>query len=263
MTAWHPFHLLCASYTEIGLGLGLHRSSREFKVDFNLLGPFFTQPRLDVKSYSRATILFVDDDPCMREVMAMMLEEEGYEVSTAEDGFEALAQLRTSIPDLIISDLHMPRMSGIEFLSTIRRRFPAVPVIAISGSHAIDARFPAGVIADAFYPKGRCHPDELLRTIRALMSGPLARPTNYHPCQPPAIQNARISRDSSGLPVLLLTCTDCLRTFSLNAAGYIDDRVLQAHCGHCSAPVKFLIEMAPASTPAILRTGDRVRGAAA
>lgn len=214
-----------------------------------------------MKSISRATILFVDDDPCMREVMAMMLDEEGYEASTAADGLEALAQLRTSIPDLIISDLHMPRMSGIEFLSVIRRRFPAVPVIAISGAHAMDASFPAGVIADAFYPKGRCHPDDLMRTIRALMHGPLSRPINYRPCQPPAIQNARVSRDSSGLPVLLLTCSDCLRSFSLNAAGLVDDRILQAHCGHCHFPVQFIIDME--QVPAMLPRREHVSASAA
>lgn len=205
---------------------------------------------------SRATILFVDDDPCMCEVMAMMLNEEGYEVSTAADGFDALAQLRSFIPDLIISDLHMPRMSGVEFLSVIRRRFPAIPVIAISGAHAMDASFPVEVMADAFYPKGRCHPDELMRTIRALMYGPLPRPTNYRLCQSPAIQNARISHDSSGLPVLLLTCTDCLRAFSLNAAGSVGDGMLQAHCRHCRVPVQFFIEIPQAPAPSMLRSPD-------
>lgn len=209
-----------------------------------------------MKNFSRASILFVDDDHCMREVMAMMLSEEGYEVSTAADGFEALAQLRSSIPDLIISDLHMPGMSGIEFLSVVRRRFPAIPVIAISGAHAIDASLPIGVMADVFYPKGRCHPDELMRTIYDLMRGPLARPTNYRPCHPPAIQSARTSYDSSGLPVLLLTCTDCLRAFSLNAAGYVGDGVFQAHCRHCGVPVQFFIEMV--QVPAILQGRDQI-----
>lgn len=192
----------------------------------------------------------------MREVMAMMLEEEGYEVSTAADGFDALVQLRSSIPDLIISDLHMPGMSGVEFLSVIRRRFPAIPVIAISGAHAIDESLPAGVMADVFYPKGRCHPDEMMRTIRELMHGSLMRPTNYHPCKPPAIQSARRSCDPEGLPTLLLTCTDCLRTFSLNAAGCIGDGVLQAHCSHCRIPVQFSIDFSQAAATQVMPGGQ-------
>lgn len=199
----------------------------------------------------------------MREVLAMMLEEEGYEVSTAADGFDALVRLRNSIPDLIISDLHMPGMSGVEFLSVLRRRFPAIPVIAISGAHAIDEDMPMGVMADAFYPKGRCHPDELMRTIHQLMHGPLSRPTNYRPCQPPAIQSARTSFDSSGLPTLLLTCTDCLRAFSLNAAGYIGDGVFQAHCTHCRIPVQFSIDIPQAQMAAIPPQRNQVSASAA
>ena len=216
-----------------------------------------------MSSFSRASILFLDDDPCMRDVMAMVLNEEGYEVSTAADGFDGLAQLRNSIPDLIISDLHMPRMSGVEFLSVVRRRFPAIPVIAISGAHEMNASFPAGVMADAFYPKGRCHPDELMRTIHELMRGPLPRPTNYRPCEPPAIQNARTALDASGLPVLLLTCTDCLRVFSLNAAGFLDNGVLQAHCSHCRIPVQFCIEILQSPAAAMIRPHQQVSASAA
>src|SRR4029079_16016900 len=107
---------------------------------------------------STATVLFVDDNAAMREVMALILNEEGFAAITAEDGIEALAELRRSTPDLIISDLHMPRMSGVEFLSVVRRRFPAIPVIAISGAYNLGESSAAGVMADAFYPKGQWHP---------------------------------------------------------------------------------------------------------
>lgn len=215
-----------------------------------------------MKSFSKASILFVDDDQCMREVMALLLNDEGYEVSTAGDGFDALAQLRNSVPNLIISDLHMPGMSGVEFLSVVRRRFPFIPVIAISGAHAIDEDLPIGVMADAFYPKGRCHPDALMRTIDEMMRGPLKRPTNYRPCQPPAIQHARVSRDWSGIPALLLICSECLRTFELNAAGCLDDGVLQTHCNHCRASVRFSIET-PEAPAVVLTARDRVNPRAA
>ena len=106
-------------------------------------------------------------------------------------GSMRLPKFAVDTPDLIISDLHMPRMSGIEFLSVVRRRFPAIPVIAISGAYDLSESFAAGVMADAYYPKGRRHPDELMRMIRQLMYEPLKRPTNYHPCQPPRVQSAR------------------------------------------------------------------------
>ena len=99
---------------------------------------------------TRASILFVDDEPCMREMVAMLLSEEGYEVLTAVDGLDALAQLRSVTPNLIVSDLNMPRMSGVEFLSVVRRRSPAIPVIAMSGAYDHGDALPAGVMADAF-----------------------------------------------------------------------------------------------------------------
>ena len=68
----------------------------------------------------------------MRDVIRAQLEEQDYEVLCAEDGFEGLIALKRSLPDLIISDLRMPNMSGFEFLSIVRRRFSNIPVIAIS-----------------------------------------------------------------------------------------------------------------------------------
>jgi CheY-like chemotaxis protein len=209
----------------------------------------------NVKNISRATILYVDDDPCMRELMAMILNEEGYEVSTATDGFDALDQLRNSLPDLIISDLQMPRMSGIEFLSVVRHRFPAIPAMAISGAFDWDEFSPAGVMADAFYPKSRCHPDELIHTVRELMYQPLNRPTNYRPCQPPKVQTARSVQDANGNLVCLLTCTDCLRGFS--CAGEDSGRELQqARCQFCMTTVKFINDVHLPASGAIISGCD-------
>jgi CheY-like chemotaxis protein len=126
-------------------------------------------------------VLFVDDEPSMREIMAMLLNEEGYEVFTASDGLDAIAQLRDSTPDLVISDLNMPRMSGFELLSVVRRRFPAIPVIAISESYEFSNSIPPGVMADAFYPKARCKPDEFLRTVACLICTPATRPASDRP----------------------------------------------------------------------------------
>lgn len=191
----------------------------------------------------------------MRELMAMILNEEGYEVATATDGFDALAQLRSFTPDLIISDLQMPRMSGVEFLSVVRHRFPTVPVLAISGSFDMDEFSPAGVMADAFYPKSRCHPDELMKTVRDLMYLPLSRPTNYRPSQPPKVQAARTTRDGNGNLVNLLTCTDCLRAFS---CAMVDngDEIHQANCQFCTVPVSFIHDDPVPASRAIVSVRD-------
>ena len=81
-------------------------------------------------------VLVVDDEESIRLVYAQLLHRQGYEVATAENGFDALLQLKHSLPEVIISDLNMPKMSGFEFLSVVRRRFPKISVIASSGAYA-------------------------------------------------------------------------------------------------------------------------------
>jgi DNA-binding NarL/FixJ family response regulator len=62
-------------------------------------------------------------------------------------------EMRHEAPDILLSDLNMPGMSGFELLSVVRRRYPAVLVIAMSGAFSGD-QVPCGVTADAFFPKG-------------------------------------------------------------------------------------------------------------
>jgi CheY-like chemotaxis protein len=110
-------------------------------------------------------ILIVEDDPTLREFGKLLLLAQGYEVLCAEDGFEGLAALKQSLPDIIISDLRMPNMNGFEFLSVVRRRFPGIPVIAISGEFS-GLSVPESVLADAFFSKGQYQPPQLFENNR-------------------------------------------------------------------------------------------------
>jgi CheY-like chemotaxis protein len=194
-------------------------------------------------------VLFVDDEPCMREIMGMMLNDEGYDVCTASDGLDALAQLRDMTPDLIISDLNMPRMSGLEFLSVVRRRFPSIPVIAISGAYQSTDECPAGVMADVFYPKSRCHPDELIRAASELIQNPVGRPTNYRLCHSGQVQTARVVRDQTGQPCLMLTCPDCLRGCSVAPVPEETHEPQGACCQFCLTPIHFVSEVSHQPIP--------------
>jgi CheY-like chemotaxis protein len=91
----------------------------------------------DAKSVAqfRFRILVVDDEPSIRETARQILESESYEVLTAADGLDGLHALSKSLPDLIVSDLNMPRMSGFEFLGIVRKRFPHIATIAVSGEY--------------------------------------------------------------------------------------------------------------------------------
>lgn len=99
--------------------------------------------------------------------MSLVLEELGYSVRVAEDGHSALRKIREQKPDVLLSDLQMPGMSGRELLINVRRSFPAIKVIATSGSFCGN-EVPPGVLADAFYPKGS-GVSTLLQILRALL----------------------------------------------------------------------------------------------
>ena len=91
---------------------------------------------------NRTTILVVEDERAMRSFMATILTEAGYAVRLAADGAEGLDALRQQPPDLVLLDLHMPRMTGEAFRCVQRRmaaQLAAVPVIVVSGCPAAEA----------------------------------------------------------------------------------------------------------------------------
>ena len=123
----------------------------------------------------RYRVLVVDDEPSIRELVGVFLEREGYEVLTAADGFYGLQALDKSLPDVVISDLHMPRMSGFEFLAVVRKRFPSVATVAMSGDY-ITADDASHILADAFFQKGNFNIADLFREVAKLIANPPVRP---------------------------------------------------------------------------------------
>src|SRR5579859_2584484 len=77
-------------------------------------------------------ILVVDDDESLRRVIELMLQEAGYEVITASNGTEALAVIDEAMPTLVITDLKMPGISGIDLLTKLRDGYPDITVIIIT-----------------------------------------------------------------------------------------------------------------------------------
>jgi CheY-like chemotaxis protein len=78
-------------------------------------------------------ILVIDDEESVRTVLRQMLEKEGYEIEDAENGAVGLKLLHDHLPALIITDLFMPEKEGIETMIEVRKHFPQVKIIAISG----------------------------------------------------------------------------------------------------------------------------------
>jgi CheY-like chemotaxis protein len=200
-----------------------------------------------MSNLSKGRILLVDDDPDVRESMAMLLNEEGYDVRTAEHGFDALLQLRTAVPDVIISDLNMPQMSGFEFLSVVRRRFPEILVVGMSGAYESGDHLPGGVIADAFHAKGKHHPAELLCTVAALLRTGAETSMGHHRQSAP-VWIPRNGKDSQGVPFIVLTCTECLRSFPLSVLHEGVQEIQETPCLFCTNPVRYIIDFSLAVT---------------
>lgn len=154
----------------------------------------------------KTSILIVEDEESVRTSLAMVLSVLGHRVRSASDGLAALIEMRQESPDILLSDLNMPGMSGFELLSVVRRRFPAVRVIAMSGAFSGE-QVPLGVTADAFYPKGY-GVDILMRAISSLpLSGRQPRE------MPEPIWIQRNGHDPKGAEFVTIACPDCFKDF--------------------------------------------------
>jgi CheY-like chemotaxis protein len=180
-------------------------------------------------------VLVVDDNPVLVSVLAEIFKESGHTVRTALDGFEALATIRERVPHVLISDLNMPRMSGFELLSIVRRRFTSIAVIAMSGSYS-GVEVPQGVAADAFYAKGATNVARLFDILRALKD----EVTRHSLRTAAPIWIPGVPIDKSDHATITVACPECLRTSQhcLHEAGFLraDHR-----CPHCHHPVQLAI----------------------
>jgi CheY-like chemotaxis protein len=194
-------------------------------------------------------LLVVEDEPVIRQLFADLLTAAGYSVSEAVDGFAALEEVRRQRPALILSDLNMPRMTGFELLSVVRRRFPSIRVIAMSGAYTGD-RIPDGVSADAFYEKSGRHIATLVEVIEGILGDPEVDGKRSTPNLAPnsttshyrsvALWVTRRGNPIQG-PYILLTCHECLRSFPHFADGHPTMELEQTHCVFCGSPIRYAL----------------------
>ncbi len=114
------------------------------------------------------TVMIVDDSLTVRKITGRLLEREGYRVVAAKDGVDALERLLEAVPDVILSDIEMPRMDGFDLLRNIRadERTRDVPVIMITSRLADKHREYAGRIGASHYLGKPYDEDELLGLLR-------------------------------------------------------------------------------------------------
>jgi len=185
---------------------------------------------------SNSKLIVVDDEPITRASFSSIFSQLGYSVRTAEDGFAALALMREFIPDILLSDLNMPGMSGFELLSVVRRLYPMVHVIATSGAFS-GRSVPEGIAADDFYEKATGL-SVLFKMIKSA-TGPGRAP------RAPASRVAPIWMTPAGkLPTdevyVLISCPSCLRAFP-KLLSRKTSLICETGCHYCQTPISYAV----------------------
>jgi CheY-like chemotaxis protein len=122
-----------------------------------------------------ALILIIDDEPQIRSMLKLMLERDGYEVAEAPDGIEGIRIYRQNPADLIITDLIMPNKDGIGVIIDLKKEFPNVKIIAMSGG---GLNKPEGYLKGAKKLGAACtltkpiDRGEMLRAIKDVLKSP-------------------------------------------------------------------------------------------
>jgi len=114
-------------------------------------------------------VLVVDDEPVLAELVSMALRYEGWEIATAGDGAAALALARDNPPDVVVLDVMLPDMSGLDVLHELRQQLPGLPLLLLTAKDSVEDRI-AGLTAggDDYVTKPFSLEEVVLR-LRALL----------------------------------------------------------------------------------------------
>ncbi|MFC8451862.1 response regulator transcription factor [Kitasatospora sp. NPDC057223] len=116
-----------------------------------------------------ARLLVVDDEPALRDALESSLAFEGYDVTTATDGYEALDAVERDKPDLVLLDIMMPRMDGLTAVRRMRSRGDTAPVLMLTARDAVGDRVTGLDVGADDYLAKPFELDELLARVRALL----------------------------------------------------------------------------------------------
>jgi len=139
---------------------------------------------MKAESSTPATVLIVDDDPSQRRLLSGFLGRQGYTAATAGSGQEALECLRAGPPALMISDVRMPGMSGLELMRQARELHPTLPVLMVTAFAHIRDAVEAMRDGALNYLEKPIDLDELLDVVRQAVAPPSAAAAEAPPCPP-------------------------------------------------------------------------------
>ena len=125
-----------------------------------------------MKEVPKTPVFIVDDSPVVRDLVTTLLEAADLEVASADGAEPALRLVEERPPDLVLADVEMPGIDGLELLRRIRLRTDHLPVVMLTtrGS-AEDRRLAAELGADAYLVKSEFHERTLIETVRRFLGG--------------------------------------------------------------------------------------------
>lgn len=125
-------------------------------------------------------LLVVDDNPLDRELAAGYLEGHGYQIEFAEDGADGLAKVREETPDLVLTDLDMPELNGLQLVRALHAEFPLLPVILMTAKGSEEIAVQAlGCGASSYVPK-RALSMGLAETVRIVLDAARSRKLRHN-----------------------------------------------------------------------------------
>jgi CheY-like chemotaxis protein len=116
----------------------------------------------------KVQVLIAEDEDFIRDLLADVLRIERFDCVTASDGQQALEILRSQRIDVVVSDIVMPNIDGIELLMTVKQEYPHIPVILITGKASMTPEEIVAHGADGFFRKP-FHNVELVFTLRSVL----------------------------------------------------------------------------------------------
>lgn len=124
---------------------------------------------VSTEANATARVMVIDDSQTIRRTAETLLAREGYEVVTAQDGFEALSKIADHQPDIIFIDIMMPRLDGYQACALIKNnpQFRATPVIMLSSKDGLFDRARGRIVGSDEYLTKPFTRDELLGAVRA------------------------------------------------------------------------------------------------
>jgi len=114
-------------------------------------------------------VLVVDDEPVLAELVSMALRYEGWDIATAGDGASALALARETPPDVVVLDVMLPDMSGLDVLHELRQQIPGLPLLLLTAKDSVEDRIAGLTAGGGDYVTKPFSLEEVVLRLRALL----------------------------------------------------------------------------------------------